>query len=163
MLNNIFDELNWEKSWREDTSTGVNMMKAVGIVPERAFDKSAQQYNDQCFTEEGKQRTERIIGWLEEQGVTLEGASVLDIGAASGGFSIPFAQRGAQVTAVEPNLSFTKILEENNQKWAGGKINIVKDVFEEVEIKKEGGRKLLTLYLYRCVQRLWTGGVWKKC
>lgn len=54
MLNNIFDELNWEKAWREDESTGVNMMKAAGIIPERAFDKTAQKYNDQCFTAEGK-------------------------------------------------------------------------------------------------------------
>lgn len=114
MLNNIFDELNWEKAWREDESTGVNMMKAAGIIPERAFDKTAQKYNDQCFTAEGKQRTERIIGWLEEQGVAFEGNSVLDIGAASGEFSIPFAQRGAQVTAVEPNRPFAEILEHNN-------------------------------------------------
>lgn len=145
MLNNIFDELNWEKAWREDESTGVNMMKAAGIVPERAFDKTAQKYNDQCFTEEGKQRTERIIGWLEQQGAAFEGASVLDIGAASGGFSIPFAQRGAQVTAVEPNRPFAKILEENNRKWAEGKINIVKDVFEEIEIEKKGWEKAFDL------------------
>ncbi|WP_340023757.1 methyltransferase domain-containing protein [Paenibacillus sp. FSL K6-1096] len=141
MLNNIFDELNWEKAWREDESTGVNMMKAAGIVPERAFDKTAQKYNHQCFTEEGMQRTKRIIGWLEEQGVAFEGASVLDIGAASGGFSIPFAQRGAQVTAVEPNLPFAEILENNNQKWTEGKIKIVKNVFEEIEIKKEEWEK----------------------
>ncbi|MCM3129422.1 class I SAM-dependent methyltransferase [Paenibacillus provencensis] len=141
MLNSIFDELNWEKAWREDSMTGVNMMKAAGIVPERSFDATAQKYNDQCFNEEGRQRTERIIGWLEEQGVTLEGASVLDIGAASGGFSIPFAERGAQVTAVEPSLPFVKLLEENSQKWAKGKIDIVKDVFENIDIEKEGWEK----------------------
>lgn len=141
MMNNIFDELIWEKAWREDETTGVNMMKAAGIVPEHAFDKTAQKYNDQCFSKEGKQRTERIIGWLEQQGVAFEGASVLDIGAASGGFSIPFTQRGAQVTAIEPNLPFARILEENNRKWAEGRINIIKDVFEEVETEKEEWKK----------------------
>ncbi|MUG69008.1 methyltransferase domain-containing protein [Paenibacillus campinasensis] len=145
MLNNIFDELNWEKAWREDEETGVNMMKAAGVVPERAFDKTAQKYNDQCFSEEGKQRTERIIGWLEEQGIVFERNSVLDIGAASGGFSIPFAQRGAQVTAVEPNLPFAEILEDNNQKWTEGKVRIVKNVFEEIDIQKEGWEKAFDL------------------
>lgn len=138
MLKTIYDESAWEKAWKEDPTTGVNMMKAAGIDPAHAFDSTAQKYNEQSFNEEGKKRTARIIGWLEKQGVNFKGASVLDIGAASGVFSIPFAERGAEVTAVEPCLPFAKLLEENSQKWADGKLKIIQDPFEDIDIKMMG-------------------------
>jgi 2-polyprenyl-3-methyl-5-hydroxy-6-metoxy-1,4-benzoquinol methylase len=37
--------------------------------------------------------------------VRLEGARVLDVGCGSGGLSIAFAQRGAQVSAIEPDAT----------------------------------------------------------
>ncbi|MEK4149306.1 methyltransferase domain-containing protein [Robertmurraya sp. FSL W8-0741] len=138
MLKDIYNEFAWEKAWREDRSTSVNTMKEGGIEPTRAFDSIAQRYNEQSFSEEGKMRTERIIGWLEDQGVDFNGASVLDIGAASGGFSIPFAERGAQVTAVEPCLPFVKLLEENSKKWAKDNVEIVEGAFENIDIKQQG-------------------------
>ncbi len=73
-------------------------MKRAGIDPAHSFDSSAKSFNKEVFSEEGRRRARRIMNWLEDQGVEFSGSSVLDIGAASGGFSIPFAERGADVT-----------------------------------------------------------------
>lgn len=138
MLKTIYEDSAWENAWKEDRTTGVNMMKAAGIDPAHAFDYTAHQYNEQSFSEEGRKRTARIIGWLEKQGVNFTGASVLDIGAASGVFSIPFAERGAEVTAVEPSLPCVQLLQENNRKWADGKIKIIPDRFEDIDLNMMG-------------------------
>ncbi|GJM70018.1 hypothetical protein HMSSN036_22340 [Paenibacillus macerans] len=61
----------------------------------RTFDDKAKSFNEQAFSEEGRQRARRIMNWLEGQGVTFKDNSILDIGAASGGFTVPFAERGA--------------------------------------------------------------------
>lgn len=136
MIEMLRNEAAWEKAWKDDQTTGVNLMKSAGIEPRFTFGAiAAQNYNEQSFNDEGRRRSARIIGWLENQGVNFNGASVLDIGAASGIFSIPFAQRGADVTAVEPSLPFTELLEHNNQKWADGKVKIVRAAFEDMDTK----------------------------
>lgn len=139
MIEILRNEAAWEKAWKDDQTTGVNLMKSAGIEPRFTFGAiAAQNYNEQSFNDEGRRRSARIIGWLENQGVNFNGASVLDIGAASGIFSIPFAQRGADVTAVEPSLPFTELLAHNNQKWADGKVKIVRAAFEDMDTKKLG-------------------------
>lgn len=139
MIEMLRNEAAWEKAWKDDQTTGVNLMKSAGIEPRFTFGAiAAQNYNEQSFNDEGRRRSARIIGWLENQGVNFNGASVLDIGAASGIFSIPFAQRGADVTAVEPSLPFTELLAHNNQKWADGQVKIVRAAFEDMDTKKLG-------------------------
>ncbi|GAB7057634.1 MULTISPECIES: bifunctional 2-polyprenyl-6-hydroxyphenol methylase/3-demethylubiquinol 3-O-methyltransferase UbiG [Paenibacillus] len=139
MIEMLRNEAAWEKAWKDDQTTGVNLMKSAGIEPRFTFGAiAAQNYNEQSFNDEGRRRSARIIGWLENQGVNFNGASVLDIGAASGIFSIPFAQRGADVTAVEPSLPFTELLAHNNQKWADGKVKIVRAAFEDMDTKTLG-------------------------
>lgn len=139
MIEMLRNEAAWEKAWKDDQTTGVNLMKSAGIEPRFTFGAiAAQNYNEQSFNDEGRRRSARIIGWLENQGVNFNGASVLDIGAASGIFSIPFAQRGADVTAVEPSLPFTELLAHNNQKWANGQVKIVRAAFEDMDTKKLG-------------------------
>ena len=71
-------------------------MKKAGMDQAHHFDHRAKSFNEQAFNEEGRQRTKRIMNWLEGQGVTFKDTSILDIGAASGGFTVPFAERGAE-------------------------------------------------------------------
>ncbi|KIL42346.1 SAM-dependent methyltransferase [Gordoniibacillus kamchatkensis] len=138
MLNDFFNEAIWENAWKNDPDTGVNKMEKSGINPANAFDDKAKSFNEQAFNEEGRKRAKRIMNWLEGQGVRFENASVLDIGAASGGFSVPFAQRGANVTAVEPNLPLVELLEQNIGKFTEGKVRIVPEPFEEIDVRARG-------------------------
>ncbi|GLI04480.1 hypothetical protein YDYSG_05100 [Paenibacillus tyrfis] len=145
MLNDFFNETVWEKAWKEDTQTAVNKMKKAGMDAVRVFDHKAKSFNDEAFSEEGRQRTKRIMNWLEGQGVTFNEISILDIGAASGGFTVPFAERGARVTSVEPSLPLAELLKENVTGLTNGKVELVTEPFENIHIQAKGWEKAFDL------------------
>lgn len=140
MTHEILDASIWEKAWKEDPTTFANRMKQSGFDPSHAFDDKAKAFDKQAFSEEGIRRRERIIGWLEDQGVSFKGASVLDVGAASGGFSIPFADRGADVTAVEPCVPLADLLLENAGKLESGSVKLEREKFEAIDLDSAGWR-----------------------
>lgn len=137
-MNDFFNEALWEKTWKDHGYTTVNKMKKAGIEPSKAFDYKAKTFNDQSFNEEGRIRTRRIMSWLDGQGVRFDNASVLDIGAASGVFTVPFAERGARVTAIESSLPLIELLQENIAKFADDKVEIVPERFEDIDVLARG-------------------------
>lgn len=137
-MNDFFNAAIWEKAWKDHGDTIVNKMKKVGILPAKAFDHKAKSFNEQSFNEEGRKRSARILNWMEGQGVRFENASVLDIGAASGVFTVPFAERGARVTAVESSLPLVELLGENTAKFAENKVKIVPEPFEDIDVQARG-------------------------
>ncbi|WP_281889993.1 class I SAM-dependent methyltransferase [Paenibacillus sp. YYML68] len=131
------DEI-WEQAWRDDRDTVLNKMKEAGYDPTSAFNHKAKSFNEQAFNDEGRKRAKRIMNWIEGQGVTFENASVLDIGAATGGFSVSFAERGAHVTAVESALPLVELLEANLIEFDVGKVKIVHEPFESIDVQARG-------------------------
>lgn len=85
----------------------------LGSYDSPGFEKWAINYDRQSFSKDGKARTERIIKWIEQQIPSFNHMTILDVGAASGVFSVPFAQRGASVTAVEPSPLLSELLIKN--------------------------------------------------
>ncbi|WP_379161670.1 class I SAM-dependent methyltransferase [Paenibacillus sp. sgz5001063] len=138
MTTDLFNASVWEKAWKEDPEATGNKFRMAGMDPARSFDHKAKTFNEEVFSEGGRARSERIIGWLEGQGVGFEGQSVLDVGAASGGFTVPFADRGAVVTAVEPNIPLSELFMENTARFGPGQVELVQDVFENVDIAAKG-------------------------
>lgn len=136
--NEFFDAAKWEQAWKADPYTAVNKMKSAGMDPTRSFDDKAVTFNKEVFSENGKKRTNRIISWIEGQDVDLNGLTILDIGAASGGFSVAFAERGAKVTAVEPNLPLSELLLENARHLPEGSIELVREPFEHIDLAEKG-------------------------
>ena len=53
------------------------------------------------------------MNWIEQQTGRFSNLSVLDVGAASGVFSVPFAKEGAKVTALEPSPILHDMLKDN--------------------------------------------------
>ncbi|WP_438448884.1 class I SAM-dependent methyltransferase [Gorillibacterium sp. sgz5001074] len=123
----------WEDAWRDDPSTFANRMKRTGFDPYEAFAPKAVEFDRTAFSEEGVKRRERIMGWLEDQGMAWEGSSVLDVGAASGGFSIPFAERGAIVTAVEPCAPLGDLMQAHAAGLTAGSVTLVRETFEALD------------------------------
>ncbi|MCC3377411.1 class I SAM-dependent methyltransferase [Cohnella sp. REN36] len=134
-MNDFFNAALWEQAWKDDSDTAAKKMRSAGIDPARSFDHKAKSFHEQSFNEEGRKRTKRIINWLEGQGVRFENASVLDIGAASGVFSVPFAERGARVTAVETSPPQIELLEESISKFAEDQVKIVPEKFEDIDVQ----------------------------
>lgn len=147
MSKDLFNVQVWEQAWKEDPKSHGNRMKRSGVDPVHSFDQKAEAFNKEVFSEGGRHRAERIIGWLEARGVDFDGLSVLDVGAASGGFSVPFAERGAEVTAVEPNAFLADLLEANQSRIKPGKadIKLVREAFEHIDLAARGWEKAFDL------------------
>ncbi|SEG58838.1 bifunctional 2-polyprenyl-6-hydroxyphenol methylase/3-demethylubiquinol 3-O-methyltransferase UbiG [Paenibacillus sp. UNC499MF] len=145
MTDERFDSAVWEKAWKDDPYTGVNKMKRAGIDPAHTLDSSADSFNKEVFSEEGRARARRIMNWLEDQGVELPGSSVLDIGAASGGFSVPFAEKGADVTAVETSPPLVELLQQNSSGLANGTVKVVHEPFENIDLEARGWERAFDL------------------
>ncbi|MGW9531016.1 class I SAM-dependent methyltransferase [Paenibacillus terrae] len=144
-MNDFFNAAIWEKAWKDESDLKINRMKKNGIDPARSFDDKAKTFNEQSFNEEGRKRTERIMNWLEGQGIRFENASVLDIGAASGVFSVPFAERGARITAIETSPPLVELLEENISKFAEDQVKIVPEPFEDIDVRAIGWNQAFDL------------------
>ncbi|WP_379131719.1 class I SAM-dependent methyltransferase [Paenibacillus sp. sgz500958] len=147
MINELFNEQVWEKAWKEDPLSMGNKMKRAGVDFTRSFDHKAKTFNEEVFSDAGRRRSERIIGWIEGQGVEFDGLSVLDVGAASGGFSVPFAERGARVTAVEPNLPLLELLKANTEALNREQVQveIVPQAFEDIDVAGKGWEQAFDL------------------
>ena len=137
-MNDFYDEAAWEQAWKDYGDSVANKLAGAGVDLSRSFDAKAKVFNEQSFNEEGRRRTARIINWLEVQGVELEGASVLDVGAASGVFSVPFAERGAFVTAVESSPPLVELLSANLAGFGPDRASIVAERFENVDAEARG-------------------------
>jgi SAM-dependent methyltransferase len=147
MTQDLFNEQVWEQAWKEDPQAMGNKMKRAGIDLTRSFDHKAKTFNEEVFSEAGRRRAERIALWIEGQGVNFDGISVLDVGAASGGFSVPFADRGASVTAVEPCLPLVELLEANTAELNRDqvRVSIVPQAFEDIDVAEKGWEQAFDL------------------
>ncbi|QOS81071.1 class I SAM-dependent methyltransferase [Paenibacillus sp. JNUCC31] len=137
----LFDLAAWEEAWKNQSTESQYKQKSSSPDKEEAFERWAREYHQQSFTEQGKQRSERIIGWIENQGVDLNDLSILDIGAASGIFTIPFANRGATVTAVEPSKLLNSLMKETIPPSLQSSIDIVSERFEDISIQEKNWEK----------------------
>ncbi|WP_057915907.1 class I SAM-dependent methyltransferase [Peribacillus muralis] len=129
----LFNKQVWEDAWDNDPNASLKQMKQAGIgsYQSKGFSKWAKAYNESSFSVEGRERSERIIKWIENQVLSFQEMSTLDIGAASGVFSIPLAKRGAIVTALEPSTDFAEML-ATNVKNHSLDISVINKSFEEM-------------------------------
>ncbi|RJE87043.1 class I SAM-dependent methyltransferase [Paenibacillus sp. 1011MAR3C5] len=144
-MNHLFDEALWEKEWKSRGDTMVNTMRKAGVDPAKAFDPKAKTFNEQSFNEEGRKRSARILSWIEGQGFQLKNAAVLDVGAASGVFTVPFLERGAQVTAIESSLPQVELLKENTAAFMENMVEIIPEPFEDIDVQDRGWTKAFDL------------------
>lgn len=137
MEKNLFKHQVWKSAWDNDPNTSLRIMQRLGQgnYQTEEFKKWAISYDKNSFSHEGRHRSNRILTWIEDQIVSFKDLSVLDIGAASGVFSIPFAEKGANVTAIEPSPELTMMLEKNSMNYSVH-VNIIQKPFEEISTDK---------------------------
>ena len=130
---NIFDQQFWKDAWDKDPNTQDKRMKRAGLGKPDApgFEKWAENFNKNSFTEESQERTKRIMSWIENQTGAFKNLSILDVGAASGVFSIPFAKEGAKVTSLEPSTVLHEMLKDNAQHYDAS-IKTINQSFESI-------------------------------
>lgn len=135
----LFTKNYWEQAWQDDPNTAMKKMRKAGqgSYQSKGFENWAEKFNADSFSPGGIKRTKRIITWIEQQTGSFEHLTILDVGAASGVFSIPFSKKGAAVHSLEPSSILTSMLEENAEHHAVN-LNIINQSFEEAELEKYG-------------------------
>ncbi|MFD0693851.1 class I SAM-dependent methyltransferase [Paenibacillus sp. GCM10027628] len=134
---NIKDCSAWDQAWQQT-------QKLHGDQAISMWDTRAQSFAGNALGNAGKRRTEHVIGWLEQLGVSFEGATVLDIGSGPGAFTIPFALRSAQVTALEPSSSMIGLLQQHAQSH-GVAIEVIEALWEDINVDHEGWNQAFDL------------------
>ncbi|CQD25932.1 SAM dependent methyltransferase [Staphylococcus capitis] len=131
---NIFDQQFWKEAWDNDPNTQDKRMKRAGLGQPDApgFETWAENFNKNSFTEESQKRVKRIMSWIQNQTGGFENLSILDVGAASGVFSIPFSKESAKVTSLEPSSILHDMLKDNAQHY-GVEIEAINESFENIE------------------------------
>lgn len=138
MGEHLFRKQVWKSAWKDDPNTSLRIMQKLGQDNNQGeeFKKWAISYDKNSFSYEGRQRSNRILNWIENQTGSFKGLSVLDIGAASGAFSIPFAEKGANVTAIEPSRDLAMMLEKNTKSHSV-QVKVIQETFEEILLDTE--------------------------
>ncbi|OPX79602.1 MAG: putative cobalt-precorrin-6Y C(15)-methyltransferase (decarboxylating) [Methanosaeta sp. PtaB.Bin039] len=127
----ICDEIDWNEVWksRTDRSRG----SAPGRNCARIWESkdSALRFWDMCQRERS-----RIDQTVWETDITAE-SRVLDIGAGPGTLAIPFAQKAAHVTAVEPADGMCSVMREKMAEFGVHNIAVVKKRWEDVDVERD--------------------------
>ncbi len=131
----INDIHSWELAWQK---------ARVGYIHNRGKNKEGivshwnkRAKNFSCKVMQDEERVQEVFQWLENQGVVIEGAKILDIGSGPGAFALAFAEKGGEVTALEPAEAMTLILQEELAKRGLEDVRILQKTWEDIDIKKE--------------------------
>ncbi len=128
----------WESAWsraRESSLFGRERSLSETI---QFWNRRAENFQRNTGGERGRERVNKVLGWIERQGGDLQGCRVLDIGAGPGAFSLAFAGRGGEVVALEPAGKMVSILKEKIDREGLHSITVVPKTWEEVDIAREG-------------------------
>ncbi|MDO9492353.1 class I SAM-dependent methyltransferase [Acetobacterium sp.] len=128
----------WETVWDKAKLYGKNPGSEGPVHSVELWEKRAEKFKNNVKGERGKKRTGDVIKWFENQGLSLEGMTILDIGAGPGAFSCAFAEKKARVTALEPTLGMSSTIRERIETEAITGLEVVQMPWEEVDVKKMG-------------------------
>jgi SAM-dependent methyltransferase len=78
------------------------------------WEKMAEKY-PLPFDKKHLNKTQKIIKMAEDRGVQLDGATILDIGCGTGVYTLPLAQRAAQVTGLDLSAEMILRFEKEQQ------------------------------------------------
>ena len=89
--------------------------------------------------------TDLLIGILEDRGLFPEAARVLDVGCGTGRIAIPFALRGADVTALDFSEGMLSRLRENITDETVHRIRPVQANWDEIDLERKNWHKSFDL------------------
>ncbi len=126
-------DIDWNEVWKTQMQRNRGASPTPGRDCARIWDskKSAQKFWD--TSQENKDRVKKTIAGTD---INFD-SRVLDIGAGPGSLAIPFAQKVAHVTAVEPAEGMVSVLRENMTEQEVENITLVQKRWEDVDVKAD--------------------------
>ena len=132
------DPAYWETIWENSKAIGDQPVSDGLVHGVALWEKRADKFKSRVAGERGKKRTDEVLDWLENQGVTLAGLKILDIGAGPGAFSFAFAAKNAVVTALELTTAMSSFIKEQIQHDGKTSVTVVQESWEDVDIEEKG-------------------------
>jgi SAM-dependent methyltransferase len=127
MIDHVKD-IDWNLVWKSQVDE--NRKNSPGRDCARIWEsrESALRFWNMCRNE--RSRIDQAV-WETD---INERSRVLDIGAGPGTLAIPFAQKAAHVTAVEPAEGMCSVMKEKMAEFGVSNIDIVQKLWEDVDV-----------------------------
>lgn len=119
----------WESAWNKAKQQ--SLFKKTTRDPVTFWNKRAANFSKNTTGGRGEQRVQKIINWLEQEGVKLAGSTVLDIGAGPGSFAVPLAKQAQEVVAIEPSDQMVALMEQYASDNQLTNIKVITDKWDE--------------------------------
>ena len=124
-------DIDWNLVWKSQVEE--NRASSPGRDCARIWEsrESALRFWNMCRKE--RSRIDQTV-WETDMSPS---SRVLDIGAGPGTLAIPFAQKAAHVTAIEPAEGMCSVMKEKMTEFAVSNIDIVQKRWEDVDIASD--------------------------
>ena len=100
----------WEQLWMDVYNASNHKKRAAKVNSLDSWNQLAEQFGRRAEGKHSKSRANKVLDWLEQQGVIRPDMEVLDIGQGQGP-TIPFARKVRSVVALEPAPTMMKVLQ----------------------------------------------------
>lgn len=114
---------------------------STGKTPEyntSSWNKRAENYAKNSADEKYREMQNKVFQFLEFYGVKLSELKILDLGCGPGNYTIPLAEKAAEVWALDPASSMLDILEARAKARKLNNIIYVNKGWEEICLNAEG-------------------------
>lgn len=130
-MHSAYETIDWNEVWKGQMQRNKDSSPARDCSRIWESRDSAQRFWN--MSQENRSRVDKTI-WSTD---TSPHSRVLDIGAGPGTLAIPFAQKVAHVTAVEPAEGMVSVLKEKMAEYGLKNIGIVQKRWEDVSVKDD--------------------------
>jgi len=124
-------EIDWNEVWKDQMRRNREASTTRDCAKIWESRESALKFWN--MSQDNRHRVDKTIAGTE---ITPE-SRVLDIGAGPGTLAIPFAQRVANVTVVEPAEGMLSVLRDKMAEEGVGNIDVVQKRWEEVDVAED--------------------------
>lgn len=103
----------WTNCWQTSNPLSEQMTETELAT---FWNKRSGDFAKKIHSPKSRKRSQDNIGFLEENGVRVKGAKILDIGCGPGSLSLPLARAGAKVTGIDISSGMLARLREAAEK-----------------------------------------------
>ncbi|AKB33323.1 Ribosomal RNA adenine dimethylase [Methanosarcina siciliae HI350] len=119
-------QIDWETVWAE----GIGEMNRLSNTS--YWNRRAEDYSDMVLASDCN-HGRNILDLFEREGLLKQDWHVLDIASGPGAITVPFAERGCRVTAVEPAERMAAALMSSAQERRLSNIDVIPQTWQEVD------------------------------
>ena len=135
----------WIEQWHHSLARSVWSQKR-GYASHRTWNRMAGEYGKETGRKAPKaDDPEKMIQLLRDRGLFHEGMRVLDVGCGTGRMTIPFAEQGAQVVALDFSEGMLARLRDAIPRSAAARIEIAQDDWDGIDLAERAWEGLFDL------------------